>query len=104
MDLEDLKKQYEENEERKKIFSRGFRCGEEHAKAAIKQNEMLRTLLLEFIGYDDAWITTAAGYKKYNKNELIKIIFKQRSLMNTLYNKVEESEKEELRIKIEKFF
>jgi hypothetical protein len=55
-------------------FKRGYKSGFEDAQKVLKQNEMLRTFLLEAIGYDDEWITTVAGYKKYNKNDLINII------------------------------
>ncbi|MEY8189526.1 hypothetical protein AB4X15_07560 [Peribacillus simplex] len=63
---------------------------------------MLETLLLEFIGYEDEWLTLKSGFKKYNKNELIDIIFEQRALMKTLFENVEHSKKEELKIKVEK--
>lgn len=84
-------------------FKRGYKSEFEYAQKVLKENEMLRTLLLEAIGYDDEWITTAAGYKKFNKNELIEIILKQRALMRRIYN-ADAPEKEIIKKEIEKFF
>jgi fumarate hydratase class II len=104
LDVDNFKKQYDENEEIKKTFAQGFERGAEYAKKEIKYNQMLRTLLLEVIGYEDEWLTTSEGYKRYKKDELIDIILKQRALMRTAYTKVETPEKEKLKFKIENFF
>ncbi|MED1419005.1 hypothetical protein [Bacillus smithii] len=104
LDYEELKRQYYEDQERSKVFKEAFNLGVKHAKQQIKYNKIISNLLLEFIGYEDEWLTTAAGYKKYTKAELIDIILKQRALMRTLFDKLEEHEKEKLKIKIEKFF
>ncbi|MGG3799001.1 hypothetical protein [Metabacillus fastidiosus] len=102
MNIDEIRKQYERDMELKKRFNEGFRRGEESAKQAIRYNKMMSNLLLEFIGYEDEWLTTKAGYNKFNKAQLIEIIFKQRDLMRTLYNDLDESKKEKLKIKVEK--
>ncbi|MGM0889736.1 MAG: hypothetical protein ACQEW5_22970 [Bacillota bacterium] len=100
--MSEINKQVEESRERSKNFEDGHNYGVAFTKGEIKRNKMLETLLLEFIGYEDEWLTRKSGYKKYNKDDLIDIIFVQRSLMKTLYENVEHSKKEELKIKIEK--
>ncbi|MBO0962939.1 hypothetical protein J1P26_25025 [Neobacillus sp. MM2021_6] len=91
------------SDEIKKAFTRGFKRGEEYAKKEIKENRMLQSLFLELIGYEDEWLTTESGYKKYKKAELIEVILKQRSLIRAIYEKFEESERDNLKVKIEKF-
>ena len=104
LDTSEIMEQVRISEERKKAFADGERLGSAYAKEEIKRNKITETLLLEFIGYEDEWLTGKSGYKKYNKNDLIEIIFEQRALMKTLYDNVEASKKKELKIKIEKFF
>ncbi|CAI6276236.1 hypothetical protein NRS6085_11710 [Bacillus subtilis] len=47
--------------------------------------------MLEFIGYEDAWLLTKPGLKKnYKKDYLIEHIQYQRKLIRELYNKLDE--------------
>ncbi|MCY8499684.1 hypothetical protein P8917_09270 [Bacillus atrophaeus] len=67
-----------------------------------KENEAFKTLLLEFIGYEDEWLLTKPGLKKnYKKDYLIEHIQYQRKLIRELYNKLDNKAQEELKIKVE---
>ncbi|MGK9266537.1 hypothetical protein KXR56_07685 [Bacillus inaquosorum] len=42
----------------------------ERLKNLEKENEAFKTLLLEFIGYEDAWLLTKPGLKKNYKKTI----------------------------------
>ncbi|MCY8997862.1 hypothetical protein [Bacillus inaquosorum] len=74
----------------------------ERLKNLEKENEAFKTLLLEFIGYEDEWLLTKPGLKKnYKKDYLIEHIQYQRKLIRELYNKLDDKAQEELKIKVE---
>ncbi|MBN7742714.1 hypothetical protein JYA35_08930 [Bacillus velezensis] len=74
----------------------------ERLKMLEKENEAFKTLLLEFIGYEDEWLLTKPGLKKnYKKDYLIEHIQYQRKLIRELYNKLDDKAQEELKIKVE---
>lgn len=98
-----MTKKHNEDEKRKKELSRAFKEGQRTAKNEISRNKAMYTLLLEFIGYEDEWLTTKPGYKQYTNSQLIEIIFEQRALMKALYENVEESKKRDFKNKIEDF-
>ncbi|MDR4910670.1 MULTISPECIES: hypothetical protein [Bacillus] len=74
----------------------------ERLKILEKENEAFKTLLLEFIGYEDEWLLTKPGLKKnYKKEYLMEHIQYQRELIRELYNKLDDKVQDELRIKVE---
>jgi hypothetical protein len=103
MNSEELRMRYEELQQKSKEFQEGFRSGEKHAREQIKQNKILYNLFLEAIGYKDEWLINEKGLDRLSKKDLIDIILKQRALMRSIYN-ADSSEKESLKIKIEKYF
>ncbi|MCY8466916.1 hypothetical protein [Bacillus atrophaeus] len=73
----------------------------ERLKILEKENEAFKTLLLEFVGYEDEWLPTRSGLEKKNKDELIENIQYQRKLMRELYKKLDPKTQNELKVKVE---
>ncbi|MCI3198081.1 hypothetical protein GXP75_20970 [Bacillus sp. HU-1818] len=104
MSLEEYQKQFELNQLEANAFKRGVKEGMKRAEHIKKRNENMQTLLLECIGYDDEWLTTRSGYKRQKRDVLVDIIFEQRSLMKSIFNKLEPEAQEDLKKEIEKYF
>ncbi|MED4861413.1 hypothetical protein [Bacillus atrophaeus] len=73
----------------------------ERLKVLEKENEAFKSLLLEFVGYEDEWLPTQPGLGKKKKEELIEHIQYQRQLMKELYKKLDHKTQNELKIKVE---
>ncbi|MED3230861.1 hypothetical protein [Bacillus velezensis] len=67
-----------------------------------KEYETLKSVLLEFIGYEREWLITDSNMSKKTKAELLEYIDYQRKLMKEIYEKLDEESKAELKIKVEK--
>lgn len=104
MGYEEIQKQYEFNKLESDAFKRGYKEGVKRAEHIRRRNKNMETLLLECIGYDDEWLTTRSGYKNQKREVLIDIIFEQRSLMKSLFNKLDEDAQKEIKKRIEKYF
>ncbi|WP_368223584.1 hypothetical protein ABQ613_06965 [Bacillus velezensis] len=104
MGYEEIQQQYEFNKLESDAFKRGYKEGVKRAEHIKRRNKNMETLLLECIGYDDEWLTTRSGYKNQKREVLIDIIFEQRSLMKSIFNKLDEEAQKEIKKKIEKYF
>ena len=97
-----MKERYQIELDSKKAFQNGYNVGLADKERVVLRNKALKTVLMELIGYEKDWLTSEAGYKKYNNKELIQIILEQREVMKLVFEKLDDNEKENLRSKIEK--
>ncbi|MEK4029330.1 MULTISPECIES: hypothetical protein [Bacillaceae] len=67
----------------------------EQLKKTADQYANLHKALLEYMGYEEEFLITRPGFKRMTKEELITIIFEQRSVIRKLIGDLEASKREE---------
>ena len=77
--------------------------GREYQKVSQKYNQIKRDLL-EYMGYDDAFLTTKAGYRKQTKNQLIETVFQQRAMIRRLLEELDEDKRAKLVNELDEFY
>lgn len=54
-----------------------------------KKYERLQRLILEFMGYEDEFLITEKGLKKFKKDDLAKMVLEQRNMIRKLIDDLE---------------
>ncbi|MGZ9868153.1 hypothetical protein ACU3L3_07000 [Priestia endophytica] len=69
-----------------------------------KEHTQLKRDLLEYMGYDDTFLTTKVGYRKQTKEQLIETVFQQRAMMRKLLGELDEDKRAKLVNELDEFY
>ncbi|MCY7829884.1 hypothetical protein MOB37_18570 [Bacillus spizizenii] len=93
----------EKDRDKKKAALNTNNILKQQLKEKEKENEKLKSLFLEFVGYEDEWLPTVSGLNKKTKKELTDYIIDQRLLMREQYKMLDVPLQEELKKKVEQY-
>ena len=104
MEYEEFVEMYQHSQKLSQSFKNGFNLGKKYSNSTEKRNRNLETTLKSFIGNDASWLMSDPTYKKLNKAELIKTIKEQRELLKYLFESLDETKQNELKLRVKETF